>query len=104
MNMNMNMNMNIKKTNPLIIDFIDMLPVFVKESNKRLDLYKKNNYNISDYVYNKKKTIFEENNSNNRDYSIYIYDAIKDKKEKDDKDTSKEKMLNNLFEQFSSFR
>jgi len=57
---------------PLIIDLIDIENVFVNESEKRLVLYKKNNYNIIDYIYNESKNTFEKNKSNNRNYSIYL--------------------------------
>jgi len=59
---------------PLIIDLIDIDTVFVNESEKRLLLYKNNNYNIVDYIYNESKNIFEKNRSNNRNYSIYFLD------------------------------
>ena len=63
-----------KYIKPLIIDFIDILPVFINESNIRLDLYKKNNYDIIDYIYNEKNKIFEINMSNNKNYNIYLVD------------------------------
>lgn len=75
-----------KYTKPLIIDFIDILPVFINESDKRLALYKKNNYDICDYIYNEKKMIFEINLSKNRNYNIYLYDEKIEEKKEDDID------------------
>jgi superfamily II DNA or RNA helicase len=65
---------NNKYVKPLIIDFIDILPVFIKEADKRLLLYNKNKYNVIDYVYNKNTKKFTQNLSKNRDYDIYLLD------------------------------
>jgi superfamily II DNA or RNA helicase len=60
------------RINPLIFDFIDILPVFITEADKRLKLYFKNKYNVDDYIYDEKKNIFEKNISKNRNYNIYL--------------------------------
>lgn len=61
--------------NPLVIDFIDILPAFVNESCKRYLFYNKKKYNIIDYVYNSKLSKFEQNTKQNTDYNIYCIDG-----------------------------
>jgi superfamily II DNA or RNA helicase len=87
---------NDKYIKPLIIDFIDILQVFIKEAEKRLTLYKKSNYEISDYLYNEKTNIFEKNLSKNTDYNIYLLgETVSHHK------IMKKDMIDDLFGQFS---
>lgn len=53
----------------LILDYVDLMNVFMNESKKRLKLYKNNSYNISDYVFNKNTGIFTKENCK-EDYSM----------------------------------
>lgn len=86
---------NDKYIKPLIIDFIDILQVFIKEADKRMILYKKNNYEISDYLYNEKINIFEKNISKNTDYNIYLLGETVI-----ENNIMKKDMIDHLFEQF----
>jgi len=79
---------------PLIIDLIDILPVFINESDKRLALYKKYNYNITDYIYNENNKIFEKNLSKNKNYNIYLLN---------ENNIPKNNSLENLFNEFNKF-
>jgi superfamily II DNA or RNA helicase len=82
---------------PLIIDFIDILSVFINESEKRLKLYINNKYDITDYIYNENKKNFEINLSKNRNYNIYFIDE-KIEKNKHVNDS----LIDNLFNSFKN--
>ena len=89
-------NSNIK---PLILDFIDILSVFISESEKRLKLYLKSNYCVNDYIYNEKKNIFEKNISKNKNYNIYLLgENIEENKhiEKNEFDILYDKILSDI--------
>ena len=88
---------NIKYVKPLIIDLIDILPVFINESDKRLAFYKKNNYNITDYIYNENEKIFKKNISKNKDYNIYL---INEKINENKHITKNDLLIDNFFDEF----
>lgn len=55
----------------LIIDYVDLLNVFMNESKKRLKIYKNNSYYISDYIYDPNNNIFNKDKNVNEDYSMF---------------------------------
>jgi superfamily II DNA or RNA helicase len=63
--------LNNNEFNPLVIDFIDTLLIFIQEARKRLNHYLKKKYTVSDYIYNSNTKIFERNMSIHDDYSMY---------------------------------
>jgi superfamily II DNA or RNA helicase len=67
--------LNNNSFNPLVLDFIDILPVFVSEAKKRLLLYTRKKYSIVDYVYDSNDKKFKKNSDINSDYSIYSLDC-----------------------------
>jgi hypothetical protein len=84
---------------PLIIDFIDIPQVFINESNKRLLLYNKKKYNVTDYVYNEEQKVFTINTSQNRNYSSYI---INEKIEENKHISGNDQLFDKLFREFNS--
>jgi hypothetical protein len=91
------MNMSNISIRPLIIDFIDIAQVFVEESNKRLLLYNKKKYNVTDYIYNENQKLFLLNTSQNRNYSTYI---INEKIEENKHISENDQMFDKLFREF----
>jgi superfamily II DNA or RNA helicase len=88
---------NKKSTIPLIIDFIDIIPVFITESEKRLSLYTKHKYNITDYIYNENKKAFIKNETKDRNYNIYL---MGEKITENKHITKNDSLIDNLFNEF----
>jgi len=91
---------NKKYVIPLIIDFIDIIPVFITESEKRLSLYNKNKYNITDYIYDKNKKEFAKNETKNRNYNIYL---MGEKITENKHITKNDELIDNLFNDFHKY-
>jgi superfamily II DNA or RNA helicase len=84
---------------PLLIDFIDILSVFINESEKRLHIYRNNKYDVSDYVYDEYKQKFELNLSKNKNYNIYLIDE----KIQENKHVNNNSLVDDLFNSFGKY-